>query len=338
MTINKIIEKQPQNEAKSDGDDLSKQEKYNNEGKINNTSQEFGLMITLQENLNLRIGTERWRKYISSIFWHYVSTPINFTITLFTALSSGQVGTGTNFLSNSSLFGILFTTFLLSTINTFFKLKETTEANYKIAQQFEEFAIKFEHIYYTPINSDRDVYKRYIDYKKLQYDINDYCKTTGIDNVNYLTELMYSCCKYMCFKSKTKLISSSERFWILDGKKKHDTYNKKFVRIDMSNFELDTQKIHEDDLDVLTLDQLKSPNYTHVDNLNHDTHFFRHIFGKNNNTDYSSKYNRSTSHEDSLSSSNNNDPTSISNNINLVVNENEQEFISISTHIKEICV
>ena len=247
---------------------------YKDTGKINNTSQEFGLMITLQENLNIRLGTERWRKRITSIFWHYVSTPINFTITLFTAITSGQVGTGSTFLSEGSLFALLFTTFLLSTINTFFKLKETTVTNYEISQKIDEFAIKFQEIYYTPINSDRNVYKRYIDYKHLQHELNEYFKSNGIDSISYLTELLYSCCQYTCLKRKIKLITSAERIWVLDGKKKNNIYNKKFIRIDMSNFELDTQKIDEDDLDKCDINKLKSPDYKHISKPREGSYFF----------------------------------------------------------------
>ena len=166
---------------------------------VNNGSQEFAIMITLQENLNLRIGRERWKKYISSMFWHYVNTPINFTITLFTAITSGQVGSGASFLSNGAMFAMLFTTFVLSTINTFFKLKEVTDANYAIAQKFEEFAATFEQIYFTPINSNTDILERMEKYKTLQLVMNNYIKDMSMENSNYMTELCYSCAKYCCF-------------------------------------------------------------------------------------------------------------------------------------------
>lgn len=249
----------------------------NDTTKINNMSQEFGIMITLQENLNLRIGRERWKKYISTMFWYYVTMPINFTITLFTALSSGQVGTNANFLSETTLFAILFTSFLLSTINTFFKLKETTDANYQISQKFELFAIQFEDIYFTPIKTNNDIYSRLVKYKKLQYDINEYCMNTKLDNVNYVTEIIYSCCKAMCFRSRDKLINISERFWVLDGKKKCDTYNKKCLIVDTSNFLFDIEKIADHDINKLSVKQLTSPDY--VPTESHNT--FKNLFNRN---------------------------------------------------------
>ena len=214
---------------------------------VDNSSQHFAIMITLQENLNMRIGVERWKKYISSIFWYYISMPINFIITLFTAMSSGQVGTQTNYLSNGTLFAILFTAFILSTVNTFFKLKEVCEANYKILQQFEAFSIEFENIYFEPINSNDDVLKRLQKYKKLQQDINSFCMKVEIDNISYLSECLYSCIRHICFnrylKNKMKLINVSERFWLLDGKKKTLQYNKKYLVVNMDNFVLDIEAL-----------------------------------------------------------------------------------------------
>ena len=173
--------------------------------------------------------------------------PINFVITLFTAMSSGQVGTQTNYLSNGTLFAILFTAFILSTVNTFFKLKEVSEASYKILQQFEAFSIEFENIYFEPITSNGDVLKRLQKYKKLQQDINSFCMKVEIDNISYLSECLYSCIRHICFnrylKNKMKLINVSERFWLLDGKKKTLQYNKKYLVVNMDNFVLDIEAL-----------------------------------------------------------------------------------------------
>ena len=193
---------------------------------LDTQSQEYGIMITLQENLNLRIGRERWKKYITSMFWYYINMPINFTITLFTAITSGQVGTNATFLSSGTVFALIFTAFLLSTINTFFKLKENTEANYVIAQKYEEFANIYESIYFTPLHTDEDVLKRLIEYKKLNFDINQFCKDTNLEQINYISELLYMCGKRLFFKNRIKLIHVAERLWVLDGKPKGEEYHK----------------------------------------------------------------------------------------------------------------
>ena len=184
--------------------------------KINNFSPDWGIMLTLQGSLNLRIGTQAWKKYISAAFWNYISTPINFTITLFTALSAGQTGTNSTYLSEKQLFIMLFVSFLLSIINTFFKLKEKALLNYESSKKYDEFGATFEDIYYMPLSCEYDMNTKLTLYKKLQEEINKYSQKESIENVNYFTELIYIC--FHCFfEDNLKRINKSDRFWYLDG-------------------------------------------------------------------------------------------------------------------------
>lgn len=184
--------------------------------KINNSSPDWGIMLTLQGSLNLRIGTQAWKKYISAAFWNYISTPINFTITLFTALSAGQTGTKSTYLSEKQLFIMLFVSFLLSIINTFFKLKEKALLNYEASKKYDEFGAKFEDIYFMPLSCEYDMITKLSMYKKLQEEINKYSQKESIENVNYFTELIYIC--FHCFfEDNLKRINKSDRFWYLDG-------------------------------------------------------------------------------------------------------------------------
>ena len=184
--------------------------------RINNFSPDWGIMLTLQGSLNLRIGTQAWKKYISAAFWNYISTPINFTITLFTALSAGQTGTKSTYLSEKQLFIMLFVSFLLSIINTFFKLKEKALLNYESSKKYDEFGATFEDIYYMPLSCEYDMNTKLALYKKLQEEINKYSQKESIENVNYFTELIYIC--FHCFfEDNLKRINKSDRFWYLDG-------------------------------------------------------------------------------------------------------------------------
>jgi hypothetical protein len=184
--------------------------------KINNFSPDWGIMLTLQGSLNLRIGTQAWKKYISAAFWNYISTPINFTITLFTALSAGQTGTNSTYLSEKQLFIMLFVSFLLSIINTFFKLKEKALLNYESSKKYDEFGATFEDIYYMPLSCEYDMNTKLSLYKNLQEEINKYSQKESIENVNYFTELIYIC--FHCFfEDNLKRINKSDRFWYLDG-------------------------------------------------------------------------------------------------------------------------
>ena len=184
--------------------------------RINNYSPEWGIMLTLQGSLNLRIGTQAWKKYISAAFWNYISTPINFTITLFTALTAGQTGTQTTYLTEKQLFIMLFVSFLLSIINTFFKLKEKAILNYESSKKYDEFGAEFEKIYYMPLSNENDLKIKLIEYKTLQTEINKYSQKESIENVNYFTELIYLC--FHCFfEDNLKRINKNDRFWYLDG-------------------------------------------------------------------------------------------------------------------------
>ena len=147
-------------------------EGLNTEYVIDNLSPIWGIMLTVQDNLNLRIGTQLKKKYFNAGFWNYISTPINFTITLFTALSAGQTGSGSTFFTTNQLFYVLLTTFILSIINTFFKLKEKADINYNSAKLWELYAATFEKIYFTPIEKNGDVYKKLTDYNELISKIN----------------------------------------------------------------------------------------------------------------------------------------------------------------------
>jgi len=187
-----------------------------NKNKINNLSPDWGIMLTLQGSLNLRIGTQAWKKYISAAFWNYISTPINFTITLFTALTAGQTGTQTTYLTEKQLFIMLFISFLLSIINTFFKLKEKALLNYNSSKKYDEFGAKFDEIYYMPLSNEYDLRTKLQSYVLLQDDINKYSQEESIENVNYFTELIYIC--FHCFfEDKLKRINKNDRFWYLDG-------------------------------------------------------------------------------------------------------------------------
>jgi len=186
---------------------------------IDNLSTTWGIMLTLQENLNMRIGTQCWKKYINAAFWNYISTMINFSITLFTAMSAGQTGTKSNYLTNDQLFYILFVSFILSIINTFFKLKEKATMNYESLKQFEEFGAVFETIYFSNILTNNDIDQKYKRYLQLQDNVNKYSAEIHIEHVNYITEVIFICIKSL-FADRIKRIVFAQRFWALDGRPK----------------------------------------------------------------------------------------------------------------------
>ncbi len=181
---------------------------------IDNLSPTWGIMLVIQDNLNLRIGVQVKKKYFNAAFWNYISTPINFAITLFTALTAGQTGSSATFLTDSQIFYILVATFVLSTVNTFFKLREKADINYKSAKMWESYAGAFERIYFTPIT---DIQMRLSEYVHLVEKINEESVEESVEYVNYITELIFYLC-HMCRKSVDhRYLSIHRRHWVLDG-------------------------------------------------------------------------------------------------------------------------
>ena len=192
-------------------------EGLNTEYVIDNLSPIWGIMLTVQDNLNLRIGTQLKKKYFNAGFWNYISTPINFTITLFTALSAGQTGSGSTFLTTDQLFYILLATFILSIINTFFKLKEKAEINYNSAKSWELYAATFEKIYFTPIEKNSDVGKKLEEYNTLIFKINEEYVEETVEYVNYITELFFYLFRLCRIYKDYRHLGIKRRHWILDG-------------------------------------------------------------------------------------------------------------------------
>lgn len=184
---------------------------------IDNLSPTWGIMLTVQDNLNLLIGTQLKKKYFNAGFWNYISTPINFTITLLTAFSTGQTGSGSKFLTETQLFYVLLTTFILSIINTFFKLKEKAEINFESAKKWKLYAATFENIYFTPINKNGDVEKRLNEYNELINKINSEYVEETVEYVNYITEMFFCLFKICRIYKDYRHLNIKRRHWILDG-------------------------------------------------------------------------------------------------------------------------
>jgi hypothetical protein len=215
--------------------------------KINNQSPIWGLMLTMQENLNMRIGIQKWKRYVRASFWNNISTPINFIITLFTALSAGQTGTQSQYLNNNQLFYILFLSFILSTINTFFKLKEKSKKSHELLNNFEPFGSAYEDIYFQQILNNEDVRNRLKKYQKLQRELNEFLtEEEEISRIDYISDFLFIIIKYFCFccfSNKLKQINIDERYWVLDGtpnikKRAYDIDMKNIFIHDFSNIDI----------------------------------------------------------------------------------------------------
>ena len=193
---------------------------------VDKRSHLFKMMILQQEVLNKRIGTQAWKKYLSAAFWNYITTPINFSITLLTAIATGQAATA-NILTPQQTLIILFVTFVLTTTNSFFKLNTKMNLNFEAARRYYSFGTKFEEIYYKPLFTNNCVDKKLKSYNTLHDNINKYMLSETIENQNYITEILYSFVMRTSYVTKSKWINEKERHRELDGdqNKEHDTHS-----------------------------------------------------------------------------------------------------------------
>ena len=77
-------------------------------------------VIFAKKKLDKEIGYNYWKRYIASVFWSQISTPINLTITMLTAITTAQINTN-NLLSSSVSSNLAIVSLILATLNTFFR-------------------------------------------------------------------------------------------------------------------------------------------------------------------------------------------------------------------------
>ena len=210
------------------------------------------MMVLQQQVLNKRIGTQAWKKYLSAAFWNYITTPINFSITLLTAIATGQAATS-NILSQQQTLIILFVTFVLTTTNSFFKLNTKMNLNFEAARRYYSFGAEFERIYYTPMYTDLDVHKKLENYDILHKNINKYMVSETIENQNYITELIYvvinwaTCCA--CLGNISEWVEENDRNSDLEGGKKDYSIKKRlnyFIRSALGETAVEMNEIKKD--------------------------------------------------------------------------------------------
>ena len=104
------------------------------------------------KKLNEDIGFYWWKYYTYCAFWSNISVPINLTITILTALTTGQTATGSLIDNNTStVFGIV--VLIVSIFNTFFRPTQQLNDNEEQKKKWAELGTKFELHYYDKIQS-----------------------------------------------------------------------------------------------------------------------------------------------------------------------------------------
>lgn len=167
----------------------------------------------LKEHLSYRIGFNYNRTWHCASFWTNISTPINLSLTLLTALIAADASSTGNLISSHDYMILSFTTMVLTTINSYFKPHiKSTDVNDTLTKWIEQ-GHKLESIEF----SDDDIKKKYESYINLLKETNILIKTQAAKDRNFLTDWMHSVVIWYRGNSKEK--------WIIDYYNEDDKKN-----------------------------------------------------------------------------------------------------------------
>ena len=166
-------------------------------------------IMRCSNNINNDTGFYWWKMYTYSAFWSVTSTPINLSITVFTALTTAQTTTGSLVGENiSAAIGIL--TLILSVINTFFKPYANLMLNQNMKEKWADIGIEYEDIYHSVAHND--VEKR----NKLSRLVKNWdriCLLKKTNDHNYLIDVIFLFSRTFCIRKDIKwLPEASEEY------------------------------------------------------------------------------------------------------------------------------
>jgi hypothetical protein len=176
-------------------DELSEQE-------LDNQILRYGISI------NNDSGHYWWKRYTYCAFWNIVSTPINLTITIFTALSTGETATAGSLIGQSLMTSFNIVSLILSIVNTFFKPLEQLRINQNLKDKWSDIGIEYEQVY-NLVSHTKEQKKRKLEAIQKIYDKSNHLKKT--DESNYLIDLIFIFCKFLCIRKEIKWLPEASQ-------------------------------------------------------------------------------------------------------------------------------
>ena len=201
------------------------------------------------------------KRYISAAFWNYISTPVNFLITLFTGLTAGQSGSKSSFLTDRTVFVLLFICFILSTINIFFKLKEKAELNYIALKKYQGFFNEVQKVELMSQVTDDDLLKKIEGYKNVKKEIDEFTSLEKIENVNYFTEFLFYMYEMRKSRKKMKFLTKN-------------AYDKDSIYDEKMNEEILEDMIMNGVITHIDAEMLKNTLSEIKNNIENDEHYY----------------------------------------------------------------
>ncbi len=156
----------------------------------------------LKDHLNVRIGFNYNKTWHCASFWTNISTPINLSLTLLTALLAADASSTGNLISQNQYMILSFTTMILTTINSYFKPHiKSTDVNDTLTKWIEQ-GHNLESLEFTNLN----LKAKYEGYIKVLNDTNSLIKLQASKDKNFLTDGFHSLMRWYNGVDKEKWI------------------------------------------------------------------------------------------------------------------------------------
>ena len=196
----------------SPGKSLLMNNRKSDSGEIPKLSPEEQLIRTIEQleaTLNVEIGFSFWKRYVAGAVWSNMSTPINFALTLMTAVMTGQATT-TNLISESSFSMLSVATLVLSTINTFFRPHIQAQNNMDNMKVWAVLGNEFQELYHHRCFTLDQLQEKEKGLNKVLEKVYKQRSAEPPTFQNFVTDLVFLICRRTCMKNKQYWINPSK--------------------------------------------------------------------------------------------------------------------------------
>ena len=147
------------------------------------------------KKINKDIGFCWYKRYIYTAFWSNISTPINLSIIVLTALTTGQNATKSIISDNTStILGVV--VLFVSIFNTFFRPNEQLVHNKKIKESWTVMGQTFDEIYYNRMQ--HTLSEKLVRLNQLHALFKNMSELKRKDDNNYLIDFLYLIIRVFC--------------------------------------------------------------------------------------------------------------------------------------------
>lgn len=187
------------------------QSKYNETYSPDHFNNRLEHLDQIETKINTEIGFRFWNKYVSAAFWSNISLPINLSITMMTALSTGQATTE-NLLPHGLFVNISIATLIISVLNTYFRPHIQMNKNLEMMNKWNVLGCEFEEIFYSEKKVLEQVDKKIASYEHLMRKMNELKKTENLETQNFITDIIYSVLRSCecCLKHRNSWLALDE--------------------------------------------------------------------------------------------------------------------------------